>query len=426
MRLKKVSRRTLVITTIATVLVTIIVINWTSQAEKLEEPIRTDYSVTDPQFRRSMSGLVGPPLVDGNTVTELLNGDQIFPMMLDAIREAKKTVTFETYIYWRGVVGRQFTDALVERARAGVRVHVLVDWIGAKVDEQMLAEMRGAGVEFEFFGPLRWYNLDRINNRTHRKLLVVDGRIGFTGGVGVADHWLGNAQDPEHWRDSQFKIEGPAVAQMQGAFMDNWTRIRGVVLHGEDYFPALVPAGTALGQVVKSSPDDGTEATRIMYMLSLAAARRSIYLANSYFLPDDVAVETLVAARKRGVDVQIIVPGPIIDVQITRRASRARWGPLLEAGIEIYEYLPTMYHCKVLVVDDLWVSVGSTNFDERSFKLNGEANLNVLAADFARRQVEVFFQDRARSRRVTLEEWRNRPWKERLMERAANLIGSQL
>jgi cardiolipin synthase len=177
---------------------------------------------------------------------------------------------------------------------------------------------------------------------------------------------------------------------------------------------------------VRSSPNDGSEATRIMYMLSLAAARRSIYLANSYFLPDDVAVETLVAARKRGVDVQIIVPGPLIDIEITRRASRGRWGPLLEAGVEIYEYLPTMYHCKVLVVDERWVSVGSTNFDERSFRLNGEANLNVLAPEFARRQVEVFFQDRARSRRVTLEAWRNRPWREKLMERAANLIGSQL
>ena len=221
-------------------------------------------------------------------------------------------------------------------------------------------------------------------------------------------------------------MEGPSVTQMQAAFMDNWTRIHGRVLHGEDYFPPLEPAGTALAQVVRSSPEDGSEALRIMYMLSLAAARRSIYLANSYFLPDDVAVETLVAARKRGVDVQVIVPGPIIDTQITRRASRARWGPLLEAGIEIYEYMPTMYHTKVLVVDEEWVSVGSTNFDDRSFRLNGEANLNVLSADFARRQAEVFFQDRARSRQVTFEQWRSRPLREKLMERAANLLGSQL
>jgi cardiolipin synthase len=423
---KKVSRRTLLVAVAATVLVTIVVLNWGAGDERLEEPIQPAYAVSDPQFVRSLGALVGPPLLPGHTATELLNGDQIFPAMLGAIRGARSTICFETYIYWQGVIGRQFTDALVERARAGVRVHVLVDWMGAKVDDQMAAELRGAGAEFEFYRPLRWYNLDRVNHRTHRKLLIVDGRIGFTGGAGVADHWLGNAQDPEHWRESHFQVEGPAVAQLQAAFMDNWTRTRGVVLHGSDYFPELPPAGTALAQVVKSSPEEGSQATRILYMLSIAAARRTIYLANSYFLPDDMAVEALVAARKRGVDVQVIVPGPIIDTKITRRASRARWGPLLEAGIEIYEFMPTMYHCKVLVVDDQWVSVGSTNFDERSFNLNGEANLNVLSTDFARRQVEVFAQDRVLSRRVTLEEWRNRPWKEKLLERAANLIGSQL
>lgn len=411
---------------LATFLATFVVLNWSPGEERLEQPIEGVAAVTDPQFVRSIGALVGPPLLEGNTAAELLNGDQIFPAMLDAIRSARSTVCFETYIYWSGVIGRRFTDALIERARGGVRVHVMVDWMGAKVDEQMLAEMRSAGIEFEFFRPLRWYTLDRVNNRTHRKLLIVDGRLGFTGGVGVADHWLGNAQDAEHWRDSHFRLEGPAVAQMQSAFMENWTRTRGVVLHGPDYFPPLAPAGGALAQVVRSAPDDGSEATRILYMMSLAGARRSIYLANSYFVPDDLAVQALLAAKKRGVDVQVIVPGPIIDTGITRRASRARWGPLLEAGVEIYEYLPTMYHCKVLVVDDAWVSVGSTNFDERSFKLNGEANLNVLSPDFARRQVEVFFQDRAQSRRITLEEWKHRPWREKLLERAASLLGSQL
>jgi cardiolipin synthase len=415
-----------VLAVLATFLVTFVVLNWSPGEERLEQPIEGVAAVTDPQFVRSIGALVGPPLLEGNTAAELLNGDQIFPAMLDAIRSARSTVCFETYIYWSGVIGRRFTDALIERARGGVRVHVMVDWMGAKVDEQMLAEMRSAGIEFEFFRPLRWYTLDRVNNRTHRKLLIVDGRLGFTGGVGVADHWLGNAQDAEHWRDSHFRLEGPAVAQMQSAFMENWTRTRGVVLHGPDYFPPLAPAGGALAQVVRSAPDDGSEATRILYMMSLAGARRSIYLANSYFVPDDLAVQALLAAKKRGVDVQVIVPGPIIDTGITRRASRARWGPLLEAGVEIYEYLPTMYHCKVLVVDDAWVSVGSTNFDERSFKLNGEANLNVLSPDFARRQVEVFFQDRAQSRRITLEEWKHRPWREKLLERAASLLGSQL
>jgi cardiolipin synthase len=251
---RRVSVRVLVAAVVATFLVTILVVNWGPDEERLEQPIVHAYAVGDPQFTRSISVLLGPPLIDGNSLTELLNGDAIFPSMLEAIRSAQKTICFETYIYWRGTVGRQFTDALVERARAGVRVHLVVDWVGAKVDEEMLAEMRGAGVEFEFFRPLRWYNLDRLNNRTHRKLLIVDGRIGFTGGVGVADHWLGNAQDADHWRDSHFRVEGPAVAQLQAAFMDNWTRTRGVVLHGADYFPALPPSGPSWAQVVSSAP----------------------------------------------------------------------------------------------------------------------------------------------------------------------------
>jgi cardiolipin synthase len=408
------------------VVATVVVLNWTSGDKPLEREIQPLYGVADPEFARSMGALLGPSLLPGNAVADLLNGDQIFPAMLEAIRGARQTICFETYIYWKGTVGREFSDALTERARAGVAVHVIIDWAGAKVDEELLAQMRGAGAQIEMFRPLRWYNLDRLNNRTHRKLLVVDGTVGFTGGVGVADHWLGNAQDPDHWRESHFRLEGPAVAQMQAIFMDNWTKTRAELLHGPAYFPALPPAGPALAQVFKSSAQEGSGAMRLMYLLSIASARRALYIANSYFVPDDLALTMLVTAKRRGVDVQILVPGPVTDVVITRRASRARWGPLLEAGIEIYEYLPTMYHCKVMVVDELWVSVGSTNFDDRSFQLNDEANLNVLEPAFARRQVEVFFQDRARSRRVTLEEWRNRPWKEKLLERAASLLGSQL
>ena len=351
--MKKVSARTLIAAVLATAAVTIVVVNWSPGEERLEQPIHARirrWRIRDSSAR--WRGLLGPPLLPGNAVVELLNGDQIFPSMLEAIRAAERTISFETYIYWRGMIGRRFTDALVERARAGVRVHVLVDWMGAKVDEQMLAEMRGAGVEFEFFRPLRWYNLDRINNRTHRKLLVVDGKVGFTGGVGVADHWLGNAQDAEHWRDSHFRMEGPAVAQMQGAFMDNWTRTRGVRAARR----RLLPPARARGPGARADGHQraGRRQRGHAHPVHVLDRRRgeSIYLANSYFLPDDLAVQALLAARKRGVDVQVIVPGPIIDTQITRRASRARWGPLLEGGIEIYEYLPTMYHCKVLVVDD--------------------------------------------------------------------------
>jgi cardiolipin synthase len=250
--------------------------------------------------------------------------------------------------------------------------------------------------------------------------------VGFTGGVGVADQWTGNAQDPEHWRDTHFRIEGPAVAQMQSAFMDNWIEVTGSVLHGEDYFPPLKSVGPHLAQIFTSSPGGASDSMQLMYLLSIAAARRNIVLSASYFVPDNVEVKTLVEALKRGVKVRIIVPGPHIDTAVVRRASRARWGALLEAGAEIHEYEPTMFHCKVMVVDEVWTSVGSTNFDNRSFAVNDEANLNIYDREFARRQVSIFEQDLKRSRRISLEEWRNRPWHEKLWEHTTSLLGSQL
>lgn len=268
--------------------------------------------------------------------------------------------------------------------------------------------------------------MGRLNNRTHRKLLVVDGRVGFTGGVGIADNWLGHAEDPDHWRDSHYRLEGPAVAHMQAAFMDNWMETCGEVLHGDEYFPALEPAGRHPAQVFKSSADDGSESVRLMYLLSIASAERSVRIANSYFVPDSMAVRSLVEARRRGVEVEIIVPGRHIDQKMVRRASRALWGPLLEAGVAIYEYQPTMFHVKVVVVDELWTSVGSTNFDNRSFRLNDEANLNVYDAAFAEAQARTFEDDRARARRITLEDWRRRPWRERAVERLAALFRLQL
>lgn len=411
----------------ATLALILIVLNLSSGEKKIKHQIEPLYAVGDPQFLRAMGSLLGPPIVGGNRVATLINGDQIFPAMLDAIRGAKETIDLETYIYWSGEVGLQFADALSERARAGVRVHVLLDWVGSgKAKKEYLDEMREAGVEVEKYHPLQWYHLARINNRTHRKLLIVDGKVGFTGGVGIADKWSGNAQDPDHWRDSHFRLEGPAVAQMQAAFMDNWMKTQSKVLHGEDYFPRLEPVGSSGAQVFKSSPREGSESVRLMYLLSIASARRRLLIANSYFVPDDLSVDAFVAARKRGVDVEIIVPGTKIDSELTRKASRSRWGELLEAGVEIYEYRPTMYHCKVMVVDDLWVSVGSTNFDNRSFRLNDEANLNVFDNDFAREQTAVFERDRARSHRVTLSEWEHRPLSEKLLERLAGLLRSQL
>jgi cardiolipin synthase len=403
------------------------VVNFGPGEKKIERRIERLYGTSDPQFRRAMGVLLGPPVQEGNRVVALQNGVEIFPAMLGAIREARSTITFETYIYWSGEIGRTFAQALAERARAGVKVHVLLDWLGSvRMDEALLAIMERAGVEIRRYHEPRWYHLGRLNNRDHRKILVVDGRVGFTGGVGIADKWTGDAQDREHWRDAHFQVEGPAVAQMQAVFMDNWTKATGRVLHGVQYFPALARQGDAPAQMFHSSPSGGSESMHLMYLLAIAAAERSIHLASSYFVPDDLATAALVDALRRGVRVQIITPGPDIDTEIVRKASRARWGELLRAGAEIHEYQPTMFHCKVMVVDGLLVSVGSTNFDNRSFRLNDEANLNVFDPAFARRQIEVFERDLAHSRRITLEQWMQRPLVEKLLEHAASLIGAQL
>ncbi|MDP1567652.1 MAG: phospholipase D-like domain-containing protein, partial [Polaromonas sp.] len=354
-------------------------------------------------------------------------GDQIFPSMLEAIRGARRSITFETYIYWSGDIGKQFADALTERARAGVQVHVLLDWVGSqKIDETFLQTMEAAGVQVRQFHQPHWYNLARMNNRTHRKLLVVDGQVGFTGGVGIAPKWTGAGQDAEHWRDSHFRAEGPVVAQMQSTFLDNWLKVTGQVKHGEDYFPSIKAGGASSAQMFSSSPSSGSESMQLMYHMAITAAERSIDLSMAYFVPDELSSQILLDALKRGVKLRLITPGKITDTETVRAASRGTWGPLLEAGAEIYEYQPTMYHCKVMIIDKLLVSVGSTNFDNRSFRLNDEANLNVYDPAFAARQTQVFEQDLTRARRISLQEWQDRPLKEKFKERLALLLDSQL
>lgn len=414
-------------TALATGLVTVVLLNLRAGEKQIRHELRHEWPVEHPQFLRSMGNLLGVGLLSGNRVQALHNGVQIFPAMLEAIRGARGTITFETYIYWSGEVGREFSAAFSERARAGIKVHVMLDWAGsAKMDAGVLRDLEAAGVAVEQFHPLRWYNLARLNNRTHRKLLVVDGRIGFTGGVGIADLWQGDADSSEHWRDTHFRIEGPAVAQMQAAFTDNWIKTRGEVLCGSLYFPELHPVGGSRAQVFKSSRSEGSESVRLMYLLSITSAVKHIRLQSSYFVPDEMAIEAFVAARARGVRVEIIVPGPHMDSKVVQRASRALWGALLDAGVEIYEFQTTMYHCKVLIVDDVWVSVGSTNFDDRSFRLNDEANLNIYDAAFARELVEVFEQDRRSSRAMTRTDLRERSSVAKALDTLACTVRRQL
>jgi len=415
---------TIGLTAAATAAITVIVRNFISGEKKIKHRIAQRYGISDPQFERAMSQLLGPPIVGGNRVNALRNGVEIFPAMLGAIENAERSITFETFIYWSGAIADRFAEALAAKARAGLKVHVLIDGVGCNcINGDAIRRMVDAGVELELYHVA---SFARTNHRTHRKLLVIDGRIGFTGGVGIADNWDGDADSPEHYRDSQYRVEGPVVAQMQAAFLDNWMKTRAMVLHGEEYFPELSEVGPHRCQMFKSSPMEGSESARLMYLLSIAAAEQTIKVGNAYFIPDDLTTETLLEATKRGVSVEVLLPGQYIDSSLVRAASRDRWGRLLEGGVKIYEFEPTMYHCKCMIIDELWTSVGSANFDNRSFRINDEANLNIIDHQFAAEESRIFEEDKQRAREVTHRQWMQRPLSERVSGGAAALLRSQL
>ena len=430
MRKRNLTRRMWIViglSVVVALIAAVVAFNFVSSEKRIEQRISRQFSVEDPRFTAELGVLLGPPFLGGNGYSALQNGDQIFPEMLAAIRGAQQSITFETYIYWSGDIGREFAEALAERARAGVRVHVLLDWVGsAKMDSELMKAMADAGAQVLKYHPPHWSYLGRMNNRTHRKLLVVDGQTAFTGGAGIAPEWTGHAQDPDHWRDTHFKVSGPVVAQMQAVFLDNWITVSGEVLHGPAYFPTLSAVGNGTAQMFSSSPTGGSESMALMYLFAITAATHSIDLAASYFVPDKLTVNALLAAMKRGVKLRIIVPGEHMDSVTVRSASRALWEPLLAAGALIAEYQPTMYHCKILIVDELLTSVGSTNFDNRSFRLNDEATLNIVDASFAKEQTAVFNDDLQNARQMTLADWRARPKSEKFQDWLASLIGAQL
>lgn len=398
--------------------------NFLETEKKITHHIETDYAVCDEAFARTMSHLLGPPLLSGNKVTVLQNGAQIFPRMLEVIRQAERSVTFENFVWTKGRIVEEFSAAFAECARRGVKVHFLQDAMGSNcLDSGCMKQMREAGVEVEIF---RRYNLANFNHRTHRKILVVDGRIGFVGGVGISDMWDGHGNKSDHWRDTQYEVEGPVVAQMQQAFMDNWMQTRARVLHGDDYFPKLFPCGDTQCQIFTSSVSEGADSARLMFLMSIAAARQSIRIVNPYFVPDMLVLNLLKKACERGVSVEIIAPSERIDQKVVRYVGRARWGGLMRAGVRFYEFQPALLHCKYFVVDEQWVSVGSCNLDDRSLCLNEEANLNVWDRDFARQHLDVFEVDKRRSREITWQDWKNRPFREKMLGHVGGIFRSQL
>ena len=361
------------------------------------------YSARSQEFRQAAGSLLGPGFVGGNSISTLVNGDEIFPAMLSAIRSAKRSINFETYIFWDGDIAKQFTAALSERARAGVAVNMILDAQGTqKMGIANTKQLQDAGAKIVKYHSALWLDPRRYNNRSHRKLLIVDGTVAFIGGVGIADLWAGNADSPKHWRDNHYKVSGPVVAQLQASFVSSWIKTRGDVLHGDKYFPPLEDSGSLQAQAIRSGAH--YENLDLMYLLAIASAKKSLRIENAYFLPDDLVRKELVEAAKRGARIEIIVPGKKIDQKLVRSASRRHWPELLNAGIKIYEYQPTMVHVKLMIVDDKFVSVGSGNFDNRSIRLNDEANLDVLDSDFAAQQIHLFELDKRRSREISANE----------------------
>jgi len=389
-------------------------------------------SLSDPSFSATMAAHLDAPVMPGNRVDILLNGDEIFPAMLEAIRSARKSITYAQYLYKGGTIARELARAFAERCRAGVQVKLLIDSHGGgnmPVDIPELWKQAGCDLRwfrriklFQFITP--WELLD-YNYRNHRRILVIDGKIGFTGGNGVSDAWTGDGRTKGHWRDTDVEVEGPAVRQLQGAFVESWRETTGNVLGGETYFPALAPAGGSDAQVVKSSPMSGSFDAYLFYLMSIAAAKKSIYITYPYFLPGDRLTEALLAAASRGVRVVLLTPG-VIDWQVVYRASRSGFGPLLLGGIKIYEYQPALMHAKTMVIDGMLATVGSTNLDNRSFALNEEIDLVVHDAGIARQLETSFAEDLNHSTEVTYEAWKSRPLSEKILDLFTLLIEEEL
>jgi len=399
---------------------------WFTSARLLVEPIRINYGPLDPSFANAMGPMTGADFADGNAVEMLVNGDAFFPPMLQAIREAKKTITLETYIWASGHISNLFIDALTERARAGVKVHALFDGMGSlKLRWSDRVRMRAAGIELITYGREHWWQVKpNINHRTHRKLLIVDGKIGFTGGMCIEDHWLGNANAHDLWRDTQVRVEGPAVRQMQAVFAHNWLQTTSTLLLGDDYFPKLNKAGSSIAHCYKSGPSEGAQAVRLGYLFAIASARKSIDIANAYFVPDDLAIEMLLEAITRGVRVRVVVPA-FNDSKFGRAASRSRWGRLIAAGAEFHLYQPAMYHAKTMVVDEVFFTIGSANFDNRSFSINDEVSLSVLDRKVAAENLRIFADDMKHSKVLTRAEFESRPTYIKLLDHICGLFRSQ-
>lgn len=389
--------------------------------------LEPDFESDSAEFRATMTGATGMPLVDGNRVEIFNNGDEFYPAMLEAIESARLSITMEQYIFWEGEVGRRFAEALAVKACAGLPVKILVDAIGsATLGSEIFETLRRGGCQLAWFRPIHWYTLHRANRRNHRKSLIVDGAVAFTGGAGIGDHWVGSAANEHEWRDMQIRVEGPSVATLQAGFAQNWMLTTGEIIHGHEFFPEPRVAGSVPVQIILSSPAAGASAAGTMYLIALQCAQRYVYIANPYFIPDSRVIAMLARACQRGVSIKLMLAGQHNDTWWARQNSVRLYGKLAAAGVEIYEYLPTMLHQKTMVVDDAWGTVGTTNFDNRSFALSEETNICFHDSALIEQLRIIFEADLAACERVDIGEWERRGFWKRTKEAVASLIEDQM
>ena len=379
-----------------------------------------ELALGEPSYFSTQEAYGGAPIVGGNSVEVLLNGEQIFPSIVAALRSAKRTISYAQYFYADGPVAREIAEALAERCRAGVGANVLLDSFGSMgIPGEYVELMRDAGCHVAWFRPLSPLAIRRYNNRNHRRILVVDGRVGFTGGSGVSRKWMGNGRVADHWRDTDVRVEGPAVEYLQAGFAENWLEATGMVLGGDAYLPRPVETrGDVYVQVVRSSTGGATTAMYTSLLLAMSSARKSVYITNPYFVLDAKMQDVLLATVRRGVKVVVLVPGAI-DHNIVRQASRAQFGEMLQAGVKIYEYSPALLHAKTMVIDGHWATIGSTNLDNRSLALTEELNVIVYDRGVGRQFEQIFLEDVALSNEVTYEAWRKRGFSAKFLEMLA-------
>ncbi len=408
------------------IIAVLFLIIWSTQRER-------DSNVRVPDFRSfeeavpSLANLTGAPVLAGNSVQILQNGDGFFPPFFEDIDRAKESIHLETYVWWKGEVCDRLAQALAAKARQGVEVRITLDATGSnKGDDELFEEMKNAGVKISDYHPIRLQDVGLINNRTHRKVAVFDGRVAYVFGHGIAKEWTGNAQDGEHWRDTGVRLEGPIVNAVQGTFAENWMEMTAEVLAGDKYFPHLDAAGPVRAHMTATAPNGGVARLELLYKMAIASAQKELIIQNPYFIPDQELVDLLIHAVKRGVAVRVMVPGKVTDSSVVRHAGHAQFEQLVRGGIEIYEYQKTLNHQKVMMIDGIWSQVGSANFDDRSLDINDEATVGMIDPAVTARLKSAFEADLEDCTRVTLQTLQERSLWHKFEDRASYMINEQL